>query len=408
MTSLSLRGLVENPYELEIRPTRGTGRKPHPLGAGIVQTKTWLSHPDGALPLPSQGPAVEHLLQARGECLPKDLEAMAESAWVGLIATPGLAIPLASEELTGTTALQHRFGLVTVYKQPEEGLTKAGLTQPRLAVTSRLTLTLTPETGFIESAALHSAWHASTPSLLAELHALRHQALPGTVTIRTTRRVTLLVQPDLSERLTDTDRAWLRSASQLVDSALDVVDRGRLDAFSVQRRLAGAAGGSLIIAGPLDTATRSLKDRYLDVDPHRLVRYVAGTGNRDVSETILEQVTELSGLSASLLPIAPADRSHKRREVRAPIPIANPVNCLHHGNRFYLQDGDTGLWWTRDDDRHAGTIFKTYTERNSVLEHEADRDADGAVINKHKGPSGLRISTSELRGCPKRPHKHLG
>ncbi|QWF22367.1 hypothetical protein KM427_01010 [Nocardioides sp. LMS-CY] len=333
---------------------------------------------------------------------------MAESAWVGLIATPGLAIPLATEELTGTTALQHRFGLVTVYKQPEEDLTKAGLRQPRLAVTSHLTLTLTPQTRFIESAVLRSAWHISTPSLLAELDALRRQALPGTVTVRTTRRITLLVQPDFSERLTDTDRARLQSASQLMDSALDVVDRGRIDAFSVQRRLAGTAGGSLIVVGPLDTATRSLRDSYLDVDPHRLVRYVAGNGNRDVSETILEQVTELSGLSASLLPIVPADRSPKGREVRAPIPITNPVKCLHHGNRFYLQDGDTGLWWTRDDDRHAGTIFKTYTERNSALEHEADRDADGVIINKHKGPSGLRISTSELRGCPKRPHKHLG
>lgn len=408
MTSLSMRGLVENPYELELRPTRGTGRKPHPLGSGIERSKKWLSHPDGSLVLPTQGPSVEQLMRAREECLPRELEDFAESAWAGLIAYPQLAIPLAEPVDAVEGGLRRSFGLVTVYKRPDEHLTQAGLMHPRMAATSWLTIGLAKDSGFIETAALRSEWHMSSSALLGELEVLYSQAMPDAVSVRVSRRITVLVDPGLSERLADDERTRLAGTATLLDSALDLVDRARMDKVSVERRLAGSAGGALVVVGPMDSATRRLRDIYVAVDPDRLVRHVPGGGHRDLSEALLDHVMELSGVSGSLLPIVPADKSPKRADVRARIPITNPVACLHHGDRFYVRDGDTGLWWTRDNDRHAGTIFKTYQERDSSLDHEADRDADGGIINKHKGPSGAKIPRSELRGCPKAPHKHLG
>jgi hypothetical protein len=409
LTSLSLRGLVENPYELELRPTRGTGQ-PHPLGMGIAPTKRWLPHPDGVLPLPSRGPVIAHLLQARKECLPPDLAEFSDSAWAGLLATPGLAVPLklAAQLKSHDPLLQMRtFGLVTVYKRPDEDLTRAGLTRGRVAATSRLTLGIDGRSGHVEAATLSSEWHMSSSGLLAELTQLRDQAFPTNIPTRTRRRITVLIHPEVTERLTDADRIRLNGMATLLESALDLVDRARMDKLSVTRRLAGNAGGALVTIGPMDTSTRHARDEYLSVDPQRLFRHVPGSTSRDLFEAVLEQIMELSGVSSSLLPLVPADMSPARKEVRPPIPIAKPIACLHHGNRFYLLDGETGLWWTRDDDRHAGTIFKTYKELDAQLVHQADRDAHGAVIDKHKGPSGRRIPRAELRGCSKMPHKHL-
>lgn len=81
---------------------------------------------------------------------------------------------------------------------------------------------------------------------------------------------------------------------------------------------------------------------------------------------------------------------------------------MHHGTRVYLEDTETGLWWTRDDDQHGKSTFKTYTLNSANLEHQADRDAAGEVIvNKHKGPQGKIILASEMHSCSKSGDKHL-
>lgn len=407
MTSLSMRGLVANPYELEIQPTRGTGRKTHALGAGIVQTNKWLAHPAGTLPLPAQGPAVEQLLDARTECLRPDLDDVADSAWAGLIARPQLAIPLAPTRILPDAALQRSFGLVTIYKRSEEHLAQAGLMHPRIAVTSRLTLEVAEDTGFIVAASLTSEWHSSSSALVAALEVLHGAAIPGAVSVRTHRRISVLVHRDVSERMTDGDRDRLARTAALLESATDIIDQARLDKRSIERRLAAAGGSALIVVGPVDSSTRDAGAIYLAAGNNRIVRSVLGDGPRDLVEALLEHIMELSGVSTSLLPIVAVDKSPKSKGIRAAIPISNPIDCLHHGDRFYLLDGDTGLWWTRDNDQHAGTIFKTYEEHDALLEHQADRDAQGTVINKHKGPSGMRIPRTDLHGCAKPPEKHL-
>lgn len=402
-----MRGLVENPYELAIRPTRGTGRKRHPLGVGIAEPSK-LAHPQGAVPLPSKGPALEHLLQAREECLQHDLDDLRDSAWAGLIAYRGATVPLAADATDDDRRLLRTFGLVTVFKRPEEGLTNAGLTYPRLAVTSQLTLTLDPDTSFVEAAALRSEWHTSTSGLLAALDATRGRALNDTTPTRIDRRATLLLHPELSDDLTSKQREQCERVVALLGTELDILDRGRLDSATARHRLRGNAGGSMVVVGPMDATTREIRDEYLSVDPNRLVRHVTGTGPRSIADDILDPLMELSGFSGALLPVAPADRSVKRRRGPAPFPITNPVECLRKGPRIYVRDGDTQLWWTRDDIRHGDCIFKTFEEVDGVLLHEAERDADGQPINKHKGPSGATIRRSELDGCRKPPHAHLG
>lgn len=401
MASLSLRGLVENPYELEGRTNRGSRPEAHPLGPGIPVGRKWLPHGEGHVRLPSGGPALEHLLATRAACLHSEMAEFADSAWAGLIALPSAVVPLCPED----EAL--RFGLVSVFKRPEEDLTRAGLSYPRLAATSRLRIKLATQTGFIEEARLSSEWHLSSSSLLADLGVMHEEALPGAILNQVHRRISILLHPQVSQRLTVDDRRRLTTSATLLNSDLDLMDRANLDRRSAERRLAGSAGGGLVIVGPMDPASASLRELYMAIDPGRIVRHVAGSGPRDLFEAVLEQMMELAGVNSSLLPIVPPEKSPKSRERRPSIPIQKPRRCLHHGSRVYVEDETTGLWWTRDDDRHAGTIFKTYSASSSQLEHQADRDEEGNIIDKHKGPQGLRIPMSELRGCRKPAYKHL-
>ncbi len=81
------------------------------------------------------------------------------------------------------------------------------------------------------------------------------------------------------------------------------------------------------------------------------------------------------------------------------------VKCLHLSGSTYVLDSRSELWWTRDFSPH-GAVFKTFTDTGRFLDWEADRNAVGSVINKHKGPVLRKIEKSSMGSC-NHPKSHI-
>ncbi len=126
-----------------------------------------------------------------------------------------------------------------------------------------------------------------------------------------------------------------------------------------------------------------------------------------MTDEIAEALLAMAGISAALMPVLPPSDARKTRRARPEMPFPRASQCRHLGtSRVYVEDPETGLWWTRDDDRHADSIFKTYVRANETLVHEADRSESGeTIVNKHKGPSGEVIALASCHRCNK-PDKH--
>ena len=56
-----------------------------------------------------------------------------------------------------------------------------------------------------------------------------------------------------------------------------------------------------------------------------------------------------------------------------------------------FQDPNTGLYWARDTEGHGSSAYKVFEKRGNELRWVADSDEYCNYINKHKGPTGLRI-----------------
>jgi len=73
---------------------------------------------------------------------------------------------------------------------------------------------------------------------------------------------------------------------------------------------------------------------------------------------------------------------------------------MKHGRfgTFFKSESD-GLWWAVDNAGHGGSAFKVFKETGKGLEWIADADRFGDfIVGKHKGPTGLFIPWSQLRG----------
>ncbi len=68
----------------------------------------------------------------------------------------------------------------------------------------------------------------------------------------------------------------------------------------------------------------------------------------------------------------------------------------HKFGKMY-QDPNTQLWWSKDLSNHGGSCYKVFKECAKGFEWQFDADSLGqAILNKHKGPTGLFISYTEV------------
>lgn len=74
---------------------------------------------------------------------------------------------------------------------------------------------------------------------------------------------------------------------------------------------------------------------------------------------------------------------------------ANKIARTRFGKMY--RDPETLLWWSKDTTRHGGSCYKVFRECAKGFEWLFDADNLGnAIINKHKGPTGLLISYKEV------------
>ena len=72
---------------------------------------------------------------------------------------------------------------------------------------------------------------------------------------------------------------------------------------------------------------------------------------------------------------------------------------MNHGKfgNFYKSKSD-GLWWSRDNAGHGGSVWKVFRETGGGLEWEADADEFGDFITgKHSKPSAKGVGSGYCR-----------
>ena len=66
----------------------------------------------------------------------------------------------------------------------------------------------------------------------------------------------------------------------------------------------------------------------------------------------------------------------------------------------YLRDPKTGLWWSKDTERHGGSVWKVMEQTGNQLIHKADADEYGDFIEgKHKGNTGKIMDMKSMTCC---------
>lgn len=378
---------------------------------------SWIAHPSGAIRLPEKpGVALEDIASACERYHPLLLaDELHQSAWAGLLANPSAVVPLSVEgpldcESFWTApvdlSMVRRVGLATVFAPPDETLSTMGLSAARAAASAELTLLLSADGTCVERAHLKAEWYDSTLGMLTGLERLQAMAPASAGSAQRRPKLSLLLHPTVSPGMSGIDRARLTALADLLECTIFVIDRLKLDSRTVARHVASSPR-MLLSVGPLDPSTSELISRHRAAGHDRLARNVQPTGTRTVVDEVTEALLGLAGFGAALMQIAPPSTARKTRRARPPMPFARASQCRHLGSsRVYVEDPDTQLWWTRDDDRHAESIFKTYTRSGEKLLHEADRHELGEVVqNKHKGPSGEVIDLSACHQCS-RPDKH--
>jgi hypothetical protein len=162
---------------------------------------------------------------------------------------------------------------------------------------------------------------------------------------------------------------------------------------------------SVLLIGRRDETSDSLRTAFVEVSGTRRWAVVDQTDIGEILNSARESLAQLNSVTPALQPL----RTLKEEDApaRPAMPLTSPARCLHDdGNRPYVLDSESDLWWTRDTAGHADSVFKTYRERDGVLHHAADTDDKGAIIDKWKGPIGQKISFSTLHGCA-RPTPHI-
>ena len=411
LSSFSLRELLERPRPLTQTVTVGSGRTASRLGPGIADDTAYLLH-DGRMRLPGHGPALRTLVEALAVAVPPPVpEHLHDSAWAALLGGPGFRFrmqPPASADPwdvhpASADERVDRVGLVAVAAAEGEGF-QAGAVDERLAVLG--VLTLRSETGGEPVEAwLTTRWVTSTLALVDTMCSAHPFAAPDY--LLPSKSVTLLFAPAVSGDFALLDLARLRLRAAHLGLSLDIVDRGSMDAHSVRTRIGGSSGVHLVCIGPRDHVSVELEAAFAAAGRGKSVSWII-PGARRLEDDLVDRLLSAAGFDASLHPLVPPAVASPASTVRPVLPVSDPRECRHHRKtqRVYVRDGADDTWWTRDADGHGGSVFKTYRETDGWMNHIADHDEHGAVVNKHKGPSGLRMAVTEFHSCP-RPQKHL-
>lgn len=411
--AFDLRRLVERAVALE---TPSSSRKSHPLGLGLPRRKTY-AHPEGAIPLPTYEPGLINLRRTTSEPPPLPLLAdMPTESWSAILKSPECVIPLrapSADELlergiavpSEAEAAQRlrQVGLAVVVRSSQETLDDGYLSAGRAAAVGRLTVVLSERTkSSADDAWLESEWTLSASRFMSLLEGLWPDALPPAQR-RSDLSSTLLVSQEWDEVVTSTMVERLTAVSGVCGSAMTPIRLATTQYSDVRRSLKARSPRVLIAIGSHgDGALRGLLAEHKDANPSGWSTIVGRRDSEGLVEAIREAFIQFLNVAAGLHAVGPPPRSD--RGARPKLPVRAPGRCLHDASETaYVEDCADGLWWSRDWAGHGGSVFKTYRMIGDKLEHEACRSADGAPIDKWKGPIGLTVPMKSLHGCRNGP-----
>jgi hypothetical protein len=400
VVAADLRALVKTPLLLTGVAAVPSGRG-HQISPAI---KAGRDYPVGSrrLALPKTGPGVERLQLAIATAIPEIGENYARESWEKLLDTPTLII-----EVTPTRAVLEAAGIAAgspnaerfhsvvigaVFRRTDESFDGGELTAVRSGAVGTLNLLrMDGSPRATEDAWLTTAWVDSTRAMLVELERIENLALPPLG--QSHPRVDVALGPALWGAAPQL-KEQIERIARLVGVRTTVHRVSDSSIKHVLQSLRTSIPGHLILAGegiPQEVGAAFTKE----ASTSRLLMMLPATPE-ELLQLLRETLARYAGVSPALTPVR-ADEL-----VTAPIrlPITAASNCLHVGNRVYVQESGSERWWTRDDYNHGGSAFKTYEKQHMTLHWIADHDVSGKIFDgKHKGSSGREVSIVNARGC---------
>lgn len=284
-----------------------------------------------------------------------------------------------------------RVALCSVYRHPNESTGN----RPRLAVLGQLTILKDTKRNTALSSWFEPSLHTSTRSLqlgLERIPGIRVDNALGASRLQIVIAENEVVQFE-SARTAIERSAWVAG----IQPEFLLADPARYE--NTKASLASRASKHALFIGSF--SNNSLYEAFVNLrGPESAIQFDTGLlpGTDEFLNSFRETTARLAGANSDLT-IREADQQPKE-ENRPKLPIELPEKCLHNGKFVYVYDGKTGLWWTRDLAGHGGAVFKTYIQKGKTLQHEAERDAQGSVIeDKHKGAVNMTVHMDELAPC---------
>jgi hypothetical protein len=277
----------------------------------------------------------------------------------------------------------------------------------RLAGVGRLVVVTDPKnSGVSLDAWMNVRWVRTSRALSRELEELYLSAMPSAQRAGSRNSAVLILGEELADAMSDApdDNDALRTIAAVHGFELRKILRcPERHTGSVLNSLRQNPPGLLVVAAPpgrgLDAAIEAYRAAASLTRVSRLGRSRPG----DLLDDFREAIAAAAGINPALFPASDLVELEAPEETKLVVPDVWPV--AHQGQRkihpsfgFFVENLQDGCWYTRDRAQHAGCVVKRYQPVDRQLIHDADIDAQGKIMAKHKGDASAALSLDDMRG----------
>lgn len=414
MADVSIRRLVETTTLLDAAALAGQkSSKRHALSEHIKRGKAYVTS-DGKIPLPNRASAIMNLVASRDTPLLHLPAPAAQAIWGRTVGSPSqfqqlrdptsadlddLEIPVPA----GWGPRLRRFSLARVFDLPAIKVPEYEDGPLRVAASADLVLLLDTANRSVDDAWIRFTVDTSTVEFAKRLEVRLAKMSASDLDRLSAKAVNVIVHADHQGFPGDPQSLQLRVSAALFGIKLRFVRLSRASFQDAYATLAADHTPALITLGPLDSSMVPLVEaaRTQGAICFRIDNVESGSTLSNFRHVF----SLIAGMEANL--VARGERPSRRGQIVPLAPIVRTDKCLHdQSGRYYVHDADTDLWWSADTAGHAGSTFKTFSQQNATLVHQACRDPEGKVIDKSKGEDGARIEMGRLHGCT-HPESHI-
>ncbi len=423
--TFDVRRIVEQARELTAVPMPG---REHPVGLHLRDH--YFLRPNEGQPRVRLPKRAAGLTQIQ-EILSRDVLGLDQSesriAWNILLDQPSLCAPVrpptVTELLESGFAISEDEGsfvravaLAAVYRRGEREEQVAGRAtaevSARFAGVGRLivvTEVKNPEVSV--NAWADVKWVLSGTALCRELEVLYENATPSTQRSGTRKSIALLLGDDLADRLPDGSDARLSVIAAIHGFNLHILRRPRRHTGTVLGHIRTTPPSLLVIAAPQDAKIEAIIKTYRATGVVPNVYQLGDCAPDELTDFLREVMGAVSGINPGLFLSEPFDHPESRDVSGVGVPVESELTIpgiwpvqkagrelIHGAFGKFVENISDGFWYTRDKAHHAESKVKRYRRNGRLLEHDADIDASGVIITKHKGVVGAVVSLDDMRG----------